>query len=331
MYAYVNVPVASAVRAGSSVSGIVPIEVTAEALAAMPSEDRDLLAGYAGLATGTTPPQYTHQLIDLPTPALGGLLAALRDAAARRAASAAAEAARQAERNANWLDRARQVVSERRERADDRWPDVRTPAWPYVGGIDEATIDAARAWPETVAWLADLETANAQRAAETRARKEARYAEQVARRAAEVEADHRYCAAREALVRQIGTADQIGRLDDGLLPDEEADGLVYDHVFAPLADVARYVKLTVADLSHAEGCAADEYDVQATFGAEDAAGVSGAEWTRLVAIRAALPEAEVTPREHVATCETCEEQTRRASARVAIQWHGRTLVREYAI
>lgn len=263
---------------------------------------------------------------------------------AHRASRATWEADRQATADAIRTE-ALAVLAERRTRnsgtryeyagegtgsRSDCWTEV-LPDWPCDAPAD------VRESPEALAWAEDLQRENERRRAEAQARAEALVAEHLAEVAAQEADDAARRDACGAVVRQIGTPDQIGRLDDGLLPQSEAEQIVRDYLYRPLADFARYVRIEVGDIDHADDCsyhsredAGDAPGITCTV--NDADDCPAGPWSALRAIRAAMPEATCTMRRHWCVCNDarCRRHRVRYSVRVALEWSGRTLTREYA-
>ncbi len=194
------------------------------------------------------------------------------------------------------------------------------PDWPYNADADVVSS------PESQEWIADLDAQNARAIDEARDHHDEQIAAEEAEKAAERAQREEYVAAAAALIREIGTPDQIGRLDDDLLPADEQDQAIRDYLFRPLRERPRYEKLTAEDVTHDD----DECSGEVEFSAEDANELPVEPWQVLREIRAAFPEATCTPRIHTAGCESCGEMVVRHSVRVAITWHGREFSREYA-
>lgn len=238
---------------------------------------------------------------------------------AEQAAAAAREAAKLAERHAETLA----VLRERRTREEACYSPVYyrrvMPDWPYQP--HQEVVES----PEAIEWVRELDAENERRLAAALAQKAATEQAEAEAKAEKERRNAEYEAAAADLVRQVGTPDQIGRLDDSVLPAEERDQIVRDFLFAPLAGVARYEKLRAADVEHAEDCCGD-----VSFEAVDAAGLPTEPWQRLREIRALMPTAVCTPRLHTGTCESCDGSVARYSVRVAVDWHGKRHTREYA-
>lgn len=131
-------------------------------------------------------------------------------------------------------------------------------------------------------------------------------------------------AAFEAGVRLYGSKEQVERMDDGWLSDDEGWTIIRDGVFAAMEPFPRYERLTKNDLDEH----APVEDV--SFGVTDAESLSGPAYSDLKALVAAAPEgATLTPRLHTAT--GWGEIVTRLSCLVSVTWHGKTLSREYAL
>ena len=136
-----------------------------------------------------------------------------------------------------------------------------------------------------------------------------------------------------AWVVEHGSDGQRARQEAGVLGEDEALGALRDALFADV-EAPRYVRLDADDVPHDETCpdASPSYDVDdasATYPLTDG------EFAAVAAIRQAAPQgATVTPRVHLGWCtdDQCNAgSVRRASALVALVWHGRVLSREYVL
>lgn len=206
--------------------------------------------------------------------------------------------------------------------------------WPYGGQAQDSPrqrhLAELAGQPEVQAWQAEIDVINEAQQRADAEEKAARAAQAAAKQRAAQEAEERYQLAAAEIVRSHGNANQGGRLEAGALPDEERDALVRDMVFAGLDGLDRYARLVRGDAPHAEDCDAEGADVE--FDVHDQEELAAAQWDALQALRERAPEgAAITVRRHEAACagDDCPIGVR-WSLRVAVEWHGRTLSREYA-
>jgi hypothetical protein len=346
MFVVLDVAPADAVKARKTRSGKCRVEIAEEQLASLTEEQLVVFAECAGQEDNpvNAPRGSTSRYGNPAEPTWGAVVSVLDAILADRAAKAEQKRLRQAEITA----KTREVLAQRRlltQRVNE-WDkqrkvsyqyDTLKPAWAHYAH-DDARDPAVVESPEAQAWIAELDQQNVEardraiaealarqaQEAKCRAEKEAQEAEEQARKQAQ---EAQYSAAVAALVRQVGSPVDVDRLEAGVLPQEEIDRLVHDHVFAPLNEFPRYEKLTARDVEHDENCCADD----ASYDVDDAGELTADEWTRLKAIRAAMPAATVTPRLHSGECRYCEGGAERLSAKVLANWHGRDLTREYAL
>lgn len=338
MYVLVQVPVADAVRRGSTRSGNIRLPVTDEQLAGLSQEQREALIACRALdaeegrALGLVVPEPTWPEVVRVLDVLVGEARAKAEAEAAKRATIEAEC--------------RQIFAERRtvsrwesyslccsSRAGDpcveaRWEVVR-PAWyPH-----KPTDPEMQAWEASLASETEARMASAIEVARAESH---RLGEEVrAEAAAKAEAEKRYRAARDELVREQGTESQRRRLADGLLPEREADELVYATAFAALNRRRRYHRISAHEIHGGEACEEGNGESHCEFHAEEAESLGEAEYDELREILELLKPlgeaATVQPRFHEGYCRDCNRTVQRYSARVAIQWHGRELVREYQL
>lgn len=339
MLCYVKVDAATAVKAGKTQSGIIPVTITEEFLLGLTMEERETISAYVRSGpspwtvqdyeciNGTSPSMPT-----VPDPSHESLLVLIRARLAERQKREAEEAEKK-RRYADAVERANRLVLEDPTaavypiRSDvGCWGDGETHSVD-IGGLHVQFADlSAEAQRVAREFAATVKAELATRQAEAK------------RRAAAEEAQRKLDSARfteacAALVREFGTDDQRGRLDDDLLPDEELLKIVRDHVFTDLTTFPRYEKLTSKDVEHEfDGEYLDECGGEVDFSAGTVESLVAETWRNLKAIQAAAPEgATVTPRYHAAMCDRCGAETERFSALVSVEWHGRQFSREYAI
>lgn len=151
-----------------------------------------------------------------------------------------------------------------------------------------------------------------------RQKREADEAEELAR------AEH--IKAREELVRQIGSESQKQRLADGLLPEDEAEMLVREHLFTSFGDAERYERLVEGDV-HDSDCYGE-----VEFSVETATELPEGAYAQLLKLRKLSPQdVKVTPRLHKGSCESCGDEAIRYSALATATWHGKEYSREYSL
>lgn len=127
-------------------------------------------------------------------------------------------------------------------------------------------------------------------------------------------------------VATMGTDNQRGRMSENLLPDDEIIDGIRDAAFLPLADFPRYQKLTSSDIP----CTCEYESPDASYETKNAESATAGEFDLLQKMRALMPGATVSLREHVGTCDRCEEEVARRSIRVVVTVGELTLSREYA-
>lgn len=129
-----------------------------------------------------------------------------------------------------------------------------------------------------------------------------------------------------------GSESMQARALEGLLPENELLDAVRNWLFAPFDAFNKYKRLAVGDIQHAADCYTN---VKPQYETVDATDLTGPEFDRLVKMREVAKTlehtVEVRAREHCAECRECPAFTRRRSARVAIEWNGHELAREYAL
>ncbi|MFA5525924.1 MAG: hypothetical protein WC992_03775 [Acholeplasmataceae bacterium] len=297
----------AAVRAGKIRSGSIPVDLTEEYLAGLTPEQREVVAGMAHTA-----------VFGAVEPTLDELTRLVNTQLAEKA-----EKRQKAEEEAaEWRRQAARVIAERRITEDGKvdWP--RRPDGWYAS---DELIAAMRAEDPAVAEL-EME---AEAVAEAVQREKRKSQEEEAAQAAAA----RYREACEALVRQIGTQDQVERMEAGMLPNSERLDLVYSHIFRAFAGKERYRRLTAEDACHDDDCD-DPTDVEVEAG--DCSAATAAQWQEIKEFRSLLSEqetrdgADVDLRWHEVECWRCRGKSRRWSLRVTIYWHGKAMTREYA-
>lgn len=128
-------------------------------------------------------------------------------------------------------------------------------------------------------------------------------------------------------VETHGTQNQQERYAAGLLPEDEAINGLRDLAFAPLGKLPKYQKIDADCLRHHDEC--EFGDVK--FDIYDSAEASETQWETIKSIRAALPTATVTLREHCAKCDECFSELYRYSLKIEITDGEFNFSREYAI
>lgn len=133
-------------------------------------------------------------------------------------------------------------------------------------------------------------------------------------RAAAKQAAESLAAAKAAALRawlaEYGTDDQAERFDAGVLPAEEIETAMADHVFEPLEangkhpGFSHYAQLTAAEVRNAVDCDERYEDTEAQFRSVSPTGLGAAQWKQLKAMRAACPAATITPRLHEGTLDS---------------------------
>lgn len=154
-------------------------------------------------------------------------------------------------------------------------------------------------------------------------------------RAADIAA--RNASARSAAIEQWIEAhmgpEALARHREGYLPDEELCAAARKLLFAAFDDAPRYKRLYASDAEHEEDCDVEDADDEnVEFDVHDAEELTRTEYQQLLAYRELAPtDATVEPREHTLRCRACDFTVYRRSARVTMEWHGRTFTREYAL
>lgn len=195
--------------------------------------------------------------------------------------------------------------------------------WPYR--TDEFVANNA----EATAWLAELEEINQQR--EAAAFTEAntlflqREGEEQAAREAEEEYKRRKAGQIHQWVLDHGDSNMIGRMEEGLLSEEEVIADIREKAFSSMEETgwARYSRITAEDFEtcHDE----DNVDCEVT----ELTSLSADEYESLLAFRNVLPDAKITPRLH--KCECSGETIERKSLHIAVTVGVFTFSREYAL
>jgi len=130
------------------------------------------------------------------------------------------------------------------------------------------------------------------------------------------------------LIATFGTPSQKERLQAGVLPQEEFDGIVRDHLFAALGPWPRFKKIKpqyIRELAILRGRSDGSDEVE--FDTVPADELASAEWSDLKKIQAMFPDAK----EIVAlwTVATCGDQIRKfPKARITIEYYGRIFQQE---
>jgi hypothetical protein len=140
-------------------------------------------------------------------------------------------------------------------------------------------------------------------------------------------------AAREAQIEgwiaEHGTDNQKKRHAAGLLPDKEIVDEIRDDAFRELDMVyERYEPLTAGDIP----CTCEYEGPDVSYNADDAETATAEEFDRLEEIKQDAPEgAEVTLREHVGTCDRCDEIVKRKGVLVRLSVGVFNFGREYGV
>ena len=333
---WARVETAAAVRCGSAVSGTLSIDLSDENLMRLTPEQRDELARLPGFGSQALPGGH-----DSPATIPGGRL--------------------DVDALTGWLDISLERHRVALARKEDLLMQMRTACERYLRGeIDSAGFRRDRPGMETL--LSFHETAGhrqvriddsdydlvpgcreaheklkreeAEALARQREAQQREDAEHEARKRAEAEAIEvaraTHVAAVTVVVREHGTQSQILRMQEGLLPEAEAEAVVHEHLFDCLADWPRYERMDSGDIEHAEGCYSDGAAVELEGG--KVSEVPEAPYERLCELRKLAGETvTIVPLIHRARCGGCEAETVSYSARASIQWHGREYAHEYAL
>jgi hypothetical protein len=136
----------------------------------------------------------------------------------------------------------------------------------------------------------------------------------------------------EDWIADQGTDNQKKRHAAGLLPEKEIVDEIRDSAFWELDKVFEwYAPLTAGDIPCT--CGDDGYDgVDARYNADDAETATAEEFDKLEEIKKEAPEgAKVTLREHVGTCDRCDEFVKRKGITVTVSVGAFDFGREYAV
>jgi hypothetical protein len=153
----------------------------------------------------------------------------------------------------------------------------------------------------------------------------------VAKKAAEEEkADKEQRAYKEKVLEWIaanGTDGQRERTSAGVMPFKEAEDALRDSLFAALKSMARYEKITKADV-----CECD-YPKQCrlTCEVEDITELTDPQYALLKEFKGLIPGAVITPRMHTVEAEECDQGLIRYSLRAVCTWNGHEFSHEYAM
>lgn len=150
----------------------------------------------------------------------------------------------------------------------------------------------------------------------------------------------RYHDAAVELVRMYGTESQAGRLELGLLPDEELCAAVRDYLFKPIAALPRWVRVdkeTIRQRAAERGLAGPDDPVATENVTADA--LTGPEFAKRIGIVDALdahlkgrPLFERWTVDHLWLVVSCGSyEKRHTKLRVTIKWCGVEHVREVAL
>ena len=156
-----------------------------------------------------------------------------------------------------------------------------------------------------------------------------RQAEQRAAAAtAAAEAERLYQEAVTAWIAAYGSPSQQARHAEGLLPQEELERAISDQVFRSLDGLPRY---SDHSLRCSDYCPSHCLQLEIS----PATGLSEAEYVNLTAIRERIRESgsdgfTITLRLHSVGC-SAAGFTKRVVAYVGTDWHGRILIRQYAL
>ena len=146
---------------------------------------------------------------------------------------------------------------------------------------------------------------------------------------------------------KLGRADQRERHAAGVLPEEELLALARGVLYAPLDGWTRWKNrdLHAREVRHKGSCESRHNDVEyKTLGGAELPAMDADTWNRLGELRHAVNRINVHPwlvkshasatvevTKHEARCVKCRAVAVRYTARVALPWAGRILVREYLL
>lgn len=139
-----------------------------------------------------------------------------------------------------------------------------------------------------------------------------------------------------------GDDNQRERLEAGLLPRQETLHLARETLFAPFASLARWRKLDVLDVRHAQTCNRGEV----RFATRAPLDLTHDEWANYKTVLLALDRALADPQgalarhgatgevvlvEHYGVCSVCRAEVVGCSASIRLEWAGVPLSREYLL
>lgn len=130
------------------------------------------------------------------------------------------------------------------------------------------------------------------------------------------------------LVKKHGTQSQRERLEAGVLPDEEFDDVIRQHLFEPLGAWPRFRKVQprhVRELGMLRGQA--EVEDEVTFETVETDQLKDREWIQLQELHGLFPQAQdIRACWHVATCGNFMQKV--TKVRVTLNYYGRLFQQE---
>lgn len=127
-------------------------------------------------------------------------------------------------------------------------------------------------------------------------------------------------------VYKKGTANQQARHAIGLLPEQEVIDCIRDEVFQPLAEFARYERMTRQGICECAG-----YTCETTFDVDDAKDLTAEQYDVYEKVKELMPEATLEPRLHSGKGVECESVVERYALLVTVVVGELKLSREYAL
>lgn len=324
MMMQVYVDPAAAVRAGKATSGLVAFELTEGFLSSLSTEERDVLAE---AITATSGWELGATMSDraagggIPEATEEHVRAALARRAERRRAEKESREAERLRREAEYDALAARIVAEGPQEYLLRYGNR------FLGPIIPGAVADRPEVQEIIRQAKVLRAEQEARQERFRQEREERL------RAEREEAERReeeYRTAVSEFVRTYGDENQIQRQAAGVLPDEEAEGLVRNHLFAA-GDSARLAKHSRIRPAHIP-CECDYQEEQYEYDQEALSTLTAEQWEIAQQLRAAFPTARIEHRRHTGRCASCQAGTvTRYSALVTIDWHNRPFSRAYAL
>jgi hypothetical protein len=310
LFVFVNLSKAAALRAGETHAGFIALPVTSAMIMALSQEETGVLERHVGETGGSGIAR-----LDVDGTDDRSIKSALAAAVATAAAAVAAEAEKTA------ADEARLAEPVDGHIVMDAGCQYWSPR-----GYDLAGPCYSRSYNRAQAECNARNTAlrDAEKAAHA---EKARIA---ALDAAEKEAQF------TALVSALLSDEQRERFEVGCLPVKERDTVTRNHLFFAFGDFAGYEKMTVEDISHSDGCYAEEanfdVDEDVELANADLDADQFAAWKRIAAVVAAHEnEPELELRCHEGKCKHCDEEVRRYGAKVTIYLALHSYSREFAL